>query len=221
MLDYDDLLLFWHALLADPAAGARGARALRPRARRRVPGHQRAAGRDRRACCARTDAASPCVGDDAQAIYRFRAATVRNILDFPELLPRRRRSSRSSRTTAARSRILAATNAVIAEAAERHDKALWTRAGRRRAARARHLPRRGRADATWLVRARPRAPRGGHGAAAAGGALPRRAPLPGARARARAPQHPVPQVRRAASSSRRRTSRTSSRSCGSPRTRAT
>ncbi len=27
------------------------------------------------------------VGDDAQAIYCFRAATVRNILDFPEHFP--------------------------------------------------------------------------------------------------------------------------------------
>ena len=30
------------------------------------------------------------VGDDAQSIYSFRAATVRNILDFPSNTPTRR-----------------------------------------------------------------------------------------------------------------------------------
>ena len=30
------------------------------------------------------------VGDDAQAIYGFRAATVKNILEFPERFPGRR-----------------------------------------------------------------------------------------------------------------------------------
>ena len=33
------------------------------------------------------------VGDDAQSIYSFRAATVRNILDFPEPVPRAGRRS--------------------------------------------------------------------------------------------------------------------------------
>ena len=46
ILDYDDLLLYWHALLADPKAGAGRPQPVRLRAGRRVPGHQRAAGRD-------------------------------------------------------------------------------------------------------------------------------------------------------------------------------
>jgi DNA helicase-2/ATP-dependent DNA helicase PcrA len=64
------------------------------------------------------------VGDDAQSIYSFRAATVRNILDFPKqfappaciiTLDRNYRSTQA---------ILAAANAVIDLAAERHKKNL-------------------------------------------------------------------------------------------------
>ena len=44
------------------------------------------------------------VGDDAQAIYSFRAATVRNILDFPGLFAPPATVLRSSGTTAPRSR---------------------------------------------------------------------------------------------------------------------
>jgi len=66
------------------------------------------------------------VGDDAQSIYSFRAATVRNILDFPKnfeppacvvTLDRNYRSTQA---------ILSAANAVIALAPERFAKELWT-----------------------------------------------------------------------------------------------
>jgi DNA helicase-2/ATP-dependent DNA helicase PcrA len=66
------------------------------------------------------------VGDDAQAIYSFRAATVRNILDFPAsfspaatviTLDQNYRSTQS---------ILTASNAVIGMAVERFTKDLWT-----------------------------------------------------------------------------------------------
>ena len=64
-------------------------------------------------------------GDDAQAIYGFRAATVRNIFDFPTRFPGATvvRLEQNYRSTAP---ILTATNAVIAEATERYEKALWT-----------------------------------------------------------------------------------------------
>ncbi len=120
------------AVLARPARrpGRRRprARALRPRARRRVPGHQRAAGRHRQPA-APDGTGVTCVGDDAQAIYAFRAATVRNILDFEQRFPGAEvvTLTQNYRSTAP---ILAATNALIAEAAERRDKDLWTdRAG--------------------------------------------------------------------------------------------
>ncbi|OCO99160.1 MULTISPECIES: ATP-dependent helicase [unclassified Ensifer] len=67
------------------------------------------------------------VGDDAQSIYSFRAATVRNILDFPKgfspdpadviTLDRNYRSTQP---------ILAAANGVIELARERFTKNLWT-----------------------------------------------------------------------------------------------
>jgi DNA helicase-2/ATP-dependent DNA helicase PcrA len=66
------------------------------------------------------------VGDDAQSIYSFRAATVRNILDFPlafsppaEIIT----LDQNYRSTPA---ILSAANAVIELAAERFTKNLWT-----------------------------------------------------------------------------------------------
>ncbi|MDO9562028.1 MAG: ATP-dependent helicase, partial [Bradyrhizobium sp.] len=66
------------------------------------------------------------VGDDAQSIYSFRAATVRNILDFPgQFSPPADivtldRNYRSTQT------ILAAANGVIDLARERFTKNLWT-----------------------------------------------------------------------------------------------
>ena len=46
VLDYDDLLLYWAEMLADPAAAAALGAGLRPCLRRRVSGHQPAAGGD-------------------------------------------------------------------------------------------------------------------------------------------------------------------------------
>ena len=65
------------------------------------------------------------VGDDAQSIYSFRAATVRNILDFPKQFPgaevlKLQQNYRSTQP------LLACSNALIAEAAERYEKDLWS-----------------------------------------------------------------------------------------------
>jgi DNA helicase-2/ATP-dependent DNA helicase PcrA len=66
------------------------------------------------------------VGDDAQSIYSFRAAEVRNILDFPSLFPEPASIVTLDRNYRSTETILAAANAVIGEAAERFTKNLWT-----------------------------------------------------------------------------------------------
>jgi ATP-dependent DNA helicase UvrD/PcrA len=66
------------------------------------------------------------VGDDAQSIYSFRAATVRNILDFPAQFSPRAAVVTLDRNYRSTQPILAAANAVIALAAERFSKDLWS-----------------------------------------------------------------------------------------------
>ena len=124
VLDYDDLLLFWHGLLADPIAGAR--------VRERFDHVLVDEYQDTNVLQAeivsllRPDGTGvTCVGDDAQAIYSFRAATVRNVLDFELRFPGAHVTTltRNYRSTAP---ILSATNSIIAEATERREKDLWT-----------------------------------------------------------------------------------------------
>ncbi len=73
-------------------------RPLRPRARRRVPGHQRAPGRHPRAAWPAPAPRITAVGDDAQAIYGFRAATVAQHPRLPGALRRRRGAARATTT---------------------------------------------------------------------------------------------------------------------------
>ena len=125
-LDYDDLLLFWKALVTSDAT--RG-----PLSEMfdhvLVDEYQ-----DTNALQADileglrpddTPRNLTVVGDDAQAIYGFRAATVRNILEFPSRFPgativRLEQNFRSTPT------ILDASNAVIELSPQRHEKTLWS-----------------------------------------------------------------------------------------------
>jgi len=66
------------------------------------------------------------VGDDAQAIYSFRGAEVRNILDFPNVFAQPARVVSLERNYRSTPSILAASNAVIAMASQRHAKQLWS-----------------------------------------------------------------------------------------------
>ena len=66
------------------------------------------------------------VGDDAQSIYSFRAATVRNILDFPSQFSPPAKIITLDRNYRSTQTILGAANGVIGLAAERFTKNLWT-----------------------------------------------------------------------------------------------
>jgi DNA helicase-2/ATP-dependent DNA helicase PcrA len=66
------------------------------------------------------------VGDDAQSIYSFRAATVRNILDFPGHFSPQADIVTLERNYRSTHAILAAANAVIDLAPERFTKYLWS-----------------------------------------------------------------------------------------------
>jgi len=125
VLDYDDLLLYWSHMLAEPSlardVGARFDHVLVDEyqdTNRLQSSILRALKPDGRGVTA--------VGDDAQSIYSFRAATVRNILDFPGHFARTARVVTLERNYRSTQPILDASNAVIGLAAERFSKTLWT-----------------------------------------------------------------------------------------------
>jgi DNA helicase II / ATP-dependent DNA helicase PcrA len=89
------------------------------------------------------------VGDDAQSIYSFRAATVRNILDFPKQFTPPACIITLDRNYRSTQPILAAANAVIDLAVERHRKNL--RSDRRSAQRPRLVAVRDETDQACYV----------------------------------------------------------------------
>ncbi|HET6882944.1 MAG TPA: ATP-dependent helicase, partial [Pirellulales bacterium] len=124
VLDYDDLLLFWRGLLADDAAGDH----LRSRFDCVLVDEYQDTNRLQAEILKllRPDGTGlTVVGDDAQSIYSFRAATVRNILDFPRDFPGTT-IVKLEQNYRSRSPILAATNDVIAGAKDRFAKELWS-----------------------------------------------------------------------------------------------
>jgi len=128
VLDYDDLLLYWGELMRVPElaadVGARFDHVL-------VDEYQ-----DTNALQAsilrglKPDGAGlTVVGDDAQAIYAFRAATVRNILDFPSQFEPPAEIVRLEQNYRSTQPILAACNAVIGLAREQFTKNLRSHRG--------------------------------------------------------------------------------------------
>jgi DNA helicase-2/ATP-dependent DNA helicase PcrA len=125
VLDYDDLLLYWAQMLAEPALaqdiGGRFDHVL-------VDEYQDT----NRLQASILLALKPdgrgltVVGDDAQSIYSFRAATVRNMLDFPHRFTPAARIVTLERNYRSTQAILDASNAVIGLAPERFTKNLWT-----------------------------------------------------------------------------------------------
>ena len=125
MLDYDDLLLYFAQMLGEPAIAAELASRFdhllvdeyqdTNRLQAEVVLALRPEGRG-----------LTVVGDDAQSIYSFRAATVRNILDFPKSFSPPAAIVTLDRNYRSTKPILTAANAVIALAPERFAKDLWS-----------------------------------------------------------------------------------------------
>jgi len=124
LLDYDDLLLSWALLLEQAPPIAAQIRSLFDHVL--VDEYQDTnplQSRILRALC--PNGRITVVGDDAQSIYAFRGATIRNILDFPHQFPGTEiiTLERNYRST---SPILDTTNALISRSRERYSKQLWT-----------------------------------------------------------------------------------------------
>ncbi|WP_174021764.1 ATP-dependent helicase [Agrobacterium fabrum] len=125
VLDYDDLLLYWAQMVSDPILaddiGNRFDHVM-------VDEYQDT----NRLQASVLMALKPggrgltVVGDDAQSIYSFRAATVRNILDFPASFSPAADIITLDRNYRSTQPILAAANGVIDLARERFTKNLWT-----------------------------------------------------------------------------------------------
>jgi DNA helicase II / ATP-dependent DNA helicase PcrA len=122
VLDYDDLLLWWRALLDHPRAGPQVVGAFDHVLVDEYQDTCRLQGEIVREMV-RDHGRVTVVGDDAQAIYAFRAATVENILQFPSHFPTAQvvRLEDSHRSTAP---IVATANAVMAGATARWEKTL-------------------------------------------------------------------------------------------------
>ncbi|MFB9947359.1 ATP-dependent helicase [Rhizobium puerariae] len=125
VLDYDDLLLYWAQMMSDPIlAGEVGGRFDHVlvdeyqdtnRLQSSILMAMKPGGRG-----------LTVVGDDAQSIYSFRAATIRNILDFPNSFDPPADIVTLDRNYRSTNTILAAANGVIDLARERFTKNLWT-----------------------------------------------------------------------------------------------
>jgi DNA helicase-2/ATP-dependent DNA helicase PcrA len=123
LLDYDDLLLYWHAMVAEPRlaqhVGAHFDHVL-------VDEYQDTNRLQAQILQAlKPDGAGlAVVGDDAQAIYSFRAAAVENILGFPQAFQPAAEVVTLAQNYRSTQQVLDVANAVMAEAPRQHRKYL-------------------------------------------------------------------------------------------------
>jgi DNA helicase-2/ATP-dependent DNA helicase PcrA len=123
VLDYDDLLLYWQLMLDEPALAA----PLRARFDHVLVDEVQDTNRLQAAILhgLKPDGRGlTVVGDDAQAIYGFRGADVRHLLDFPRSFDPPARVVTLARNYRSTRELLAAANAVIALSPERFAKDL-------------------------------------------------------------------------------------------------
>ena len=112
VLDYDDLLLYWAQMVSEPSLAAD----LGSRFDHILVDEYQDTNRLQASILLALKPAGQgltVVGDDAQSIYAFRAATVRNILDFPDQFSPAARIITLDRNYRSTQPILSAANAVI------------------------------------------------------------------------------------------------------------
>jgi DNA helicase-2/ATP-dependent DNA helicase PcrA len=125
VLDYDDLLLYWAQMVTDPGLaadiGGRFDHVL-------VDEYQDTNRLQSTILLSLKPNGSglTVVGDDAQSIYAFRGATVRNILDYPKQFSPAADIITLEQNYRSTQPVLAAANGVIGLATERFTKDLWT-----------------------------------------------------------------------------------------------
>ena len=123
LLDYDDLLLYWHVMMAEP------------RLAQHVSAHfdhvlvdeyqdTNKLQSDILHAMRPDGAGLAVVGDDAQAIYSFRAAAVENILGFPDRFNPRAEVVTLAQNYRSTQQVLDVANAVMAEAPKQYRKHL-------------------------------------------------------------------------------------------------
>ncbi|HZO23428.1 MAG TPA: ATP-dependent helicase [Steroidobacteraceae bacterium] len=123
ILDYDDLLLYWHVMMSDPRlaqhVGAHFDHVL-------VDEYQDTNKLQAEILHAlRPDGSGlAVVGDDAQAIYSFRAAAVENILGFPDRFRPRAEVVTLAQNYRSTQEVLDVSNALMAEGARQYRKHL-------------------------------------------------------------------------------------------------
>ncbi|WP_119353413.1 ATP-dependent helicase [Azohydromonas sediminis] len=125
LLDYDDLLLYWQLLLDEPSLAG----AVRARFDHVLVDEYQDTNRLQAAIVRglKPDGRGlTVVGDDAQAIYGFRGAEVRHILDLPRQFEPPARVVTLTRNYRSTQPLLAAANAVVALAPEGFAKSLWS-----------------------------------------------------------------------------------------------
>jgi DNA helicase II / ATP-dependent DNA helicase PcrA len=125
VLDYDDLLLYWAHMMQEPAISGEIAERFDHVL---VDEYQDTNKLQASVLLALRPGGYglTVVGDDAQSIYSFRAATVRNILDFPGHFSPRADVVTLEQNYRSTQPILMAANAVIELAEERFTKNLWS-----------------------------------------------------------------------------------------------
>jgi DNA helicase-2/ATP-dependent DNA helicase PcrA len=125
VLDYDDLLLYWAQTMTEPLLAAD----IGDRFDHVMVDEYQDTNRLQSSILLALKPGGrglTVVGDDAQSIYSFRAATVRNILDFPGQFSPAADIITLDRNYRSTQPILAAANGVIDLARERFTKNLWT-----------------------------------------------------------------------------------------------